>query len=92
MNRQFTKLLIILNACFWLAVSFAVWKYSTNFPQQIVSTVVVLGTMAVLANLFYWFSALLQKNKGLRVNNWGYFVFILLSTCAQILLILFFLS
>lgn len=92
MNRQFAKLLIILNACFWLAVSFAVWQYTSNFPQQVVSTVVVLGALAIIANLFFWFGTIIQKRAVRRLNNWGYFAFILLSTVAQVLLILFFLQ
>jgi hypothetical protein len=92
MNRQFTKLLIILNACFWLAVSFAIWKYTSSFPQQLVSTVIVLGALSIFANLFYWIVTVLKNKIPQRVNNWGYFVFILVSTVAQILLILFFLQ
>jgi len=91
MNRQFTKLLIILNFCFWLAVSFAAWQYTSGFPQQVVSTVIVLGTLSVFANLFFWFSTMLKNKSALRVNNRGYLVFILLSTVVQILLILLFL-
>ena len=92
MNKQFTKLLIILNVCFWLSVSFAVWQYSTDFPQQVVSTVVVLGAFSVFANLIFWMVWMLSGRKRLIANNWGYFTIILLSTIVQILLILFFLQ
>jgi hypothetical protein len=92
MNRQFTKLLIILNACFWLAVSFAVWKYTTNFPQQVVSNVIVLGSASIVANVLFWLSFFLQKKEGRRINNWVHFAFILGSTLAQAFLIFFLLQ
>lgn len=92
MNRQFTKLLIILNACFWLSVSFAVWQYTSSFPQQVVSTVVVLGALAIIANLLFWFFSIIQKKEARRANNSVYFAFIILSTVAQVLFILFFLQ
>jgi hypothetical protein len=90
MQSQISKLLILLNACFWVAVSFGIWKYSAGFPQQVVSTLVVMGVMAVAANLFFWAARWLAPQKMPVLNNRWIQSFILFSTLIQLLLIFFF--
>lgn len=89
MNGQLQKVLIILNACFWLTVSFALWQYSGDFPQQLVSTVIVLGLLSVLANGYFW--AMLwwkRKSRSIPNNRW-FLAFIGLSSLAQLYLLIF---
>lgn len=90
MQSQISKLLVLLNACFWIAVSFGIWKYSADFPQQVVSTLVVMGMMAIAANLFFWTGRWLAPQKIPVLNNRWIQSFILLSTLVQFLLILSF--
>ncbi|HSC55385.1 MAG TPA: hypothetical protein VLC98_17255 [Phnomibacter sp.] len=91
MNRQVAKLLIILNVCFWLAVSFVLWHYSAGFPQMVVSSIIVLGMLAIVGNLGYWINRAIGHKRSGHLMHRGYFAFILLSTLAQISLIIFFL-
>jgi len=89
MNGQLQKVLIILNTCFWLTVSFALWQHSGGFPQQLVSTVIVLGVLSVLANGYFWAQFWWKRKSRRTPNNWLFLAFIGLSSLAQLYLLIF---
>ena len=89
MNGQLQKVLIILNTCFWLTVSFALWQYSGDFPQQLVSTVIVLGVLSVLANGYFWAQFWWKRKSRRTPNNPWFLAFIGLSSLAQLYLLIF---
>jgi hypothetical protein len=89
MKRQYLKLLLILNVCWWLGASFALFRYADHWPAVLVSTVLALASLALVGNLLYWLAWLKKKNEAGGPNNKASHVFILLSTLLQIISLLF---
>ena len=89
MKRQYLKLLLIMNVCWWLGASFALFRYADHWPTVLVSTVLALASLAVVGNLLYWLAWLKKKNEEGWLNNKPAQVFILLSTLLQIVSLLF---
>ena len=77
------KLLVLLNACWWITCSFALWNYSDRWPQQVVSTLVVLGVLSAGANLLFWVGRLLFQKPVFQTSSRWVLAFILLSTLSQ---------
>lgn len=88
MKRQYLKLLLILNVCWWLGASFALFRYADLWPNVLVSTVLALATLAILGNLLYWIAWFKHKKEGRWMNNKAAHAFILLSTILQIVTLL----
>jgi hypothetical protein len=83
MNRQYLKLLLILNVCWWLGASFALFRYADLWPDMLVSTVLALAGLAIVGNLLYWIAWFKHKKEGRWMNNKATHAFILLSTISQ---------
>lgn len=89
MNGQLQKGLILMNTCFWLTLSFALWRYSSNFPQQLVSTIIVLGLLSALANGYYWVLFCWKRKTRTIANNPFFLAFIAMSSLAQLYILMF---
>ncbi|TAD93308.1 MAG: hypothetical protein EAY75_01170 [Bacteroidetes bacterium] len=57
MSAQFSKLTVICNICFWLVLGVRYVNVAVLLPHAVVSTVVVMATMALIINLL-WMSRL----------------------------------
>ena len=51
MQNQFKKLAVICNTCFWLTIIFKYWEAARSLHKDILGTIIVLGVVAVFANL-----------------------------------------
>jgi hypothetical protein len=88
MPAQFSKLTVICNVCFWFAFGFRYIKAANAMPSELVSTLVVLGAMALMVNGL-WFVLRLFGRPVAITRPWV--VFIALSCMFQIYSLLVFL-
>ncbi len=84
MKGQIFKLLMLLNGCFWLTIVFTRWKGLSQLPQAAVSTVVVLGTVAIVGNLYFWLKVFRNRQMPKAAAAIWVRAFILISTLAQL--------
>jgi hypothetical protein len=92
MRGQLKKLLVLLNACWWLALSFFWWRYASSLPKAVVSSVVALAVLAVLANataIAWW---LWPKKLSRPPTIWWFQALIVCSFAAQLVVLLYYID
>ena len=88
MPAQFSKFTVICNVCFWFAFGFRYIKAANAMPSELLSTLVVLGAMALIVNGL-WLGGRLLGQPAAISHPWV--VFIALSCMFQIYSLLVFL-
>jgi hypothetical protein len=92
MRGQLNKLLLLLNACWWVALSFFWGRYASSLPQAVVSSVVALAALAVLANaaaIAWW---LWPKKASRPPTIWWFQLLIGCSFAAQLVVLLLYID
>jgi hypothetical protein len=85
-NGQGLKLLMLLNACFWLTLLFLVSRLGRALDPALVSSITVLGILAFAANLAYLIVLVASSSRQRPFNNLVPRLFILFTFMAQVAL------
>lgn len=64
MQNQFKKLALICNTCFWLTIIFKYWEGARSLHADILGTIIVLGVVAVFANLAWLLQVFFRSRRG----------------------------
>ena len=61
MQSAVKKIAVICNGCFWVTIGLKYWKYTQQMPVDFLNTIIILGTVALFANLIWLAFVFFQK-------------------------------